>query len=696
MSIKTGHALGAIPPSTTVTEKFGSRKPSSVTQQEQRKYDQKMEFDHLGPVNDPLVSRDPFLLREDAALFYDGALEGQPEEQAACLSRVVTKAMFIRGAILAQDPNGLDPQEDSDSFRPASSPVEPDSTLDDVEFKALETEKKARFRDQTKPLNLILLTCCVGAVVQGWSQTSMTGANLTWPCEFPGEIGVVDAGICKTQRKWIFNAINAAIYFSASTVGVWVSDFLNDKLFGRRGALMTAGTCTFVASVWSGYCRTWPELLVARLLLGVGYGAKASVVTIFEAEVSPGARRGRLLVSWQFFTAVGIFLGASANLIFYDNWRLQISSSYIPSITFITLAWACSESPRWLIKKERYREAFKVLRDLRGTDLQAARDLYYIYAQLRVEMSIFAGETNTRQRLVNWRVYWTYSLQLARSSYFLRVRQLFSIRRNRRAALASSVVMASQQLTGINIFAFLVASLLTAAGSRPIVSLWSSFAWAGCNAIFSTIAYWHIDTKGRRFLLLTSLILMVPLVMGQGLSLAISTSGKENSVHTGIVILLIILNTAAYSPGAGVVPFLYSSEVFPLINREAGMSWSCFVNFALGSIVLFFVPLSWTSQPVASIKSSNTTLFFIFTGLDFLAAILVWFLVPETNHPEKAALEEMNYLFSIPTSAAVKYHTLQAVDLRKSIRPNAESAQEKLPATLRMWWDLTRSEQDAV
>ncbi|KAI9695282.1 MAG: hypothetical protein M1820_008744 [Bogoriella megaspora] len=691
MSTKYDSATRAMSNSTTVTEKSGSHKASSSMQQEQRKYEQKMEFDRLGPVNDPLVSRDPFLLREDAALFYDGALEGQPEEVIGDLRRVVTRAMFVRGAILAQDSNGLDPRGDASSFRPPSSQIDNDSPLDDVEFKALELEKKARLRDQTKPLNLILLTCCVGAVVQGWSQSSMTGANLVWPCEFPGGIGAIEDGQCKTKREWVFNAINAAIYFSACSIGVWLSDILNDKFWGRRGALMTAGTCTFVASVWSGYCRTWPELFVARLLLGVGYGAKASVVTIFEAEVAPGARRGRLLVSWQVFTAVGIFLGASANLIFNHNWRLQISSSYIPSITFVILAWACSESPRWLIKKERYREAFLVLRDLRGTDLQAARDLYYIYAQLRVEMSIFAGESSARQRLINWRVYWTYSLELARSSYILRVRQLFSIARNRRAALASAIVMASQQMTGINIFAFLVASILTASGTRPIISLWSSFAWAGCNAIFSTIAYWYIDTKGRRTLLLFSLISMVPFIIGQALSLIIS----DTNIHTGIVILLIVFNTAAYSPGAGVVPFLYSSEVFPLINREAGMSFSCFVNFILGSIILFFCPLSWNSNAVESISSGPTTLLFIFAGLDLLAAILVWFLVPETNSPEKAALEEMNYLFSIPTSAAVKYHTLKAADVPNSLRPDSGRG-SKLPATLRMWWDFSRSGHHVV
>lgn len=179
--------------------------------------------------------------------------------------------------------------------------------------------------------------------------------------------------------------------------------------------------------------------------------------------------------------------------------------------------------------------------------------------------------------------------------------------------LLSANVHSIRQMTGINIFAFLVASFLTAAGSRPMISLWSSFAWAGCNTIFSTIAYWYIDTKGRRFLLLSSLFLMVPLLVGQGLSLTISTNGNSDSVHTGIVILLVVLTTAAYSPGAGVVPFLYSSEVFPLINREAGMSWSCFVNFAFGSLIIFLVPLSWTSQTNESLHAGPTLLLFIFT-----------------------------------------------------------------------------------
>ena len=67
------------------------------------------------------------------------------------------------------------------------------------------------------------------------------------------------------------------------------------------------------------------------MLLGVGMGAKASTVPIFAAENSPAAIRGALVMSWQMWTAFGIFLGFSANLVVAGvpkiGWRLQVSNS---------------------------------------------------------------------------------------------------------------------------------------------------------------------------------------------------------------------------------------------------------------------------------------------------------------------------------------------------------------------------------
>lgn len=80
---------------------------------------------------------------------------------------------------------------------------------------------------------------------------------------------------------------------------------------------------------------------------------------------------------------------------------------------------------------------------------------------------------------------------------------------------------------------------------------------------FSAAAYFYIDSKGRRFLLIASLAAMVPLLLATGLSFLT----ERNNVQVGLVSTFLILYTAAYSPGAGVVPFLYTSEIFPQVLR---------------------------------------------------------------------------------------------------------------------------------
>lgn len=73
------------------------------------------------------------------------------------------------------------------------------------------------------------------------------------------------------------------------------------------------------------------------------------------------------------------------------------------------------ESPRWLVSKGRHREAFESLIRFRNSHLQAARDLFYMSILLEEEQSIASS----------------------RNRFF----ELFTIPRNRRALLASSIVM---------------------------------------------------------------------------------------------------------------------------------------------------------------------------------------------------------------------------------------------------------------
>jgi len=74
-------------------------------------------------------------------------------------------------------------------------------------------------------------------------------------------------------------------------------------------------------------------------------------------------------------------------------WRLQLGSAFIPAVPLLILIYFCPESPRWYMKKNRYKEAYKSLLKLRNNPLQAARDLYYIHSQLEVERELLKSST---------------------------------------------------------------------------------------------------------------------------------------------------------------------------------------------------------------------------------------------------------------------------------------------------------------
>lgn len=82
------------------------------------------------------------------------------------------------------------------------------------------------------------------------------------------------------------------------------------------------------------------------------------------------------------------------------------------------------------MKKGRYHDAYSSLCRLRRTRLQAARDLYYIHSQL--EKEDFLRKHG----------------DMAHNNYMIRLVQLFTVPRIRRATLASETVMLSQQLCG--------------------------------------------------------------------------------------------------------------------------------------------------------------------------------------------------------------------------------------------------------
>lgn len=146
-----------------------------------------------------------------------------------------------------------------------------------------------------------------------------------------------------------------------------------------------------------------------------------------------------------------------------------------------------SESPRWLVKKQHYCKAYSNLLRLRENPLLAARDLIFIWAQLQVETILFMRTDKDVIDLENRIPYLdqeVYLREIGLFGYARRITQLFTIPRARRATIASSLVMLAQQMTGINVFAFLASTLFEYGQERGIPhkgSLWLFFGFGIAN-----------------------------------------------------------------------------------------------------------------------------------------------------------------------------------------------------------------------
>ncbi|KAI5450673.1 hypothetical protein NCC49_002930 [Naganishia albida] len=524
-----------------------------------------------------------------------------------------------KGALLAQRP---------DDFEEISELTEED-------IASIRYEKEHKWSHPLW-LWLTIIVCSTGAAVQGWDQTGSNGANLSFPTEF----GIASGS---ESDEWLVGMVNAGPYLGASLLGCWLSDPLN-HYFGRRGAIFATALCLIATPIGSGFSKSWQSLFITRIIMGLGMGAKGSTVPIFAAENAPTSIRGALVMSWQLWTAFGIFLGFAANVVVIDTgsiaWRLQLGSAFIPAVPLALGVYFCPESPRWLMKKNRYPQAMRSLLRLRHTRLQAARDMYYISAQLTEEMKILGGETFARRFV-----------------------ELFTKPRVRRATLASFVVMIAQQMCGINIIAFYSSTIFVEAGYSEREALYASLGFGAVNFLFAWPAVFTIDTFGRRSLLLLTFPAMCLSLLGAGLSFLIPDDSKA---HIGMIAFFVFVFAAIYSVGEGPVPFTYSAECFDLQHREVGMAWAVATCFFWSAVLsLTFPSLLADAGPVGA--------FGFYAGLNAVAFFMIYCFVPETK---ALSLEELDAVFEVPTGAYIKYQSKEVVPywFQRNIKRN-KSAQ---------------------
>ncbi|KAI1816382.1 sugar transporter-domain-containing protein [Poronia punctata] len=525
--------------------------------------------------------------------------------------------------------HGITDEEDVRAFRLGAQIAGDMNKYDTVEG-LTDSEREVLDREETHKwsnppmLYAVIVICSLCAAVQGMDETVVNGAQIFYKEQF----GIGDEN---SQRdSWLVGLVNAAPYICCALIGCWLTEPLN-KIFGRRGTVFVACLISAAACFWQAFTNTWWHMFIARFFLGFGIGPKSATTPVLAAECSPPKLRGALVMQWQMWTAFGILLGYVADLAFFEvpdrsgivglNWRLMMGSALLPAVVVVLLVYMTPESPRWYLTKNRHSDAYKSILRLRWNKIQAARDLFYMDTLLQVEQE---------------------TMQLRQNKF----KEIFKIRRNRNAAVASEIVMYMQQFCGVNAIAYYSTQIFLDSNFDTKSALAASLGFGAVNFLFAIPALYTIDTFGRRKLLLTTFPLMSLFLFYTGFSFYIpNPTARVANVALGIYLFGVV-----YSPGEGPVPFTYSAEAYPLYIRSFGMSLATATTWFFNAVV----SITW---PALVQAWSNAGAFSWYAAWNLIGWALVLFFLPETK---EKTLEELDAVFDVPLRSIMRYGLAQA------------------------------------
>jgi sugar porter (SP) family MFS transporter len=199
--------------------------------------------------------------------------------------------------------------------------------------------------------------------------------------------GAVDAvrGGFALDAAQIGFAVSCALLGSA--LGAWYAGMLANR-FGRVRTMQVAAVLLVASALGSGLVTAVWDLILWRLVGGIGVGVASVIAPTYIAEVSPAHIRGRLGSMQQLAIVLGIFAallsdawlagvaGGAAEPLWFGlaAWRWMFLVATLPALVYGTLVLGVPESPRHLVAKGRIDEARVVLRKVLNMHSETALD----------------------------------------------------------------------------------------------------------------------------------------------------------------------------------------------------------------------------------------------------------------------------------------------------------------------------------
>lgn len=145
----------------------------------------------------------------------------------------------------------------------------------------------------------------------------------------------------------------ATVMLIASAAGGWLAGLASDR-FGRVRVLQLTIVWMALSTLCCGLAQNFEQLLVARTLQGLGFGAEWAVGAVFMGEIAAAATRGRLVGTAQSAWAIGWGLAASTSTIAVAllppelGWRAAFFVSLPPALAIFVARRRLVESATFL------------------------------------------------------------------------------------------------------------------------------------------------------------------------------------------------------------------------------------------------------------------------------------------------------------------------------------------------------------
>jgi putative MFS transporter len=184
-------------------------------------------------------------------------------------------------------------------------------------------------------------------------------------------IGTVLPGIVATFKLTSVEAgmLVSSVFFGMMIGAIFIT-MLADRI-GRKKALFLAIGWYAVFSLVAATATSYHELLVIRLLEGLGLGAEVPLVFTYVVEFVPFRKRGLLAASSVFFwlTAGGVASLTAILIVPLFTWRGMFGIGAVPAILLV-VAWRyVPESIRYLVSRNKCDEAEAIVRRFSTVDL---------------------------------------------------------------------------------------------------------------------------------------------------------------------------------------------------------------------------------------------------------------------------------------------------------------------------------------